>query len=438
MHCQLSPLSGKLDVTVKAAHKVEHIGKVKILMPEKPRSGLDGAPYRWYVGAQCVSLAGTTMTLAGLYWLAVTISHGNGIFLSVIVALQFLPVLIFSRRSGVIVSRYRPAHLLVVTQSLQLIGSLAYAIPLFMGWMSMWYLSLITFLLGFVTTLDSPTRQMFMLDLVGGDKLRKGSSLYGMFTGLAKIIGPSVAGLIIAAQGEATVFAVDSASFLFVIAVLLRFSDQVENHSNQQNSSREGARRFRWVLDLPRRIQVIAALALLFGGFGYQFEVTNPLMADHVFHLGSTGYGIMGTCIAAGGIIGSYYSSRREDPGLPEVLAWAGLFGLAEAGAAVMRTPWAYDVFMLAIGLATSLFASSSTVYIQRTVSGEQRGKSLAAYNAGFMGFVPAGAFLVAELASSVGVRWALIGPGLLLLGFALLGFFRTWSTRAPAQEATE
>jgi MFS family permease len=382
-------------------------------------TGISGVPYRWYVAAQCVSLVGTTMTLAGLYWLAVQVTHGNGLFLSTVVALQFLPVLLFSRRTGVLVSRFRPARLLMITQSLLLAGSLGYAIPLFAGWMAPWYLCLLTFTLGFVTTVDVPARQMFMLDLVGGDQLRRGMSLYGTFTGLAKIIGPSLAGVIIAVKGEGAVFAADSASFLFVIFVLVRFAGDIGHRA--ETSPGRTPRRFRWVLDLPVRIQLIAGLALLFGGFGYQFEVTNPLMATEVFHLGSAGYGIMGTCIAIGGILGNFYSSRRPDPGIPEILAWTSLFGLAEAAAAIMGSPWGYDLFMLLIGIATSLFASSSTVYIQRTAPEESRGNSLAAYNAGFMGFVPAGAFVVAAIASSAGVRWALIGPGLAMIAFTAL-----------------
>lgn len=366
-------------------------------------------------------MIGTTMTLAALYWLAVRVSHGSALFLSIVVALQFLPVLLFSRRTGVLVTRLRAVRLLIVTQSLQLAGSLGYAIPLFAGWMARWYLCLLTFALGFVTTVDVPARQVFMLDLVGGEKLRQGSSLYGTFTGLAKIAGPALAGAIIAVSGEGAVFAADSASFLFVIFVLIRFAGNPGHRSEYLPSSAAAARRFRWVLDLPGRIQLIAGVALLFGGFGYQFEVTNPLMASGVFRLGSVGYGIMGACIAAGGILGNLYSSRRPEPGIPEVLAWAGVFGLAEAAAAVMGSPWAYDSFMLVIGVATALFAVSSTVYIQRNVPEELRGHSLAAYNAGFMGFVPAGAFAVAAMASTAGVRWALTGPGLVITAFAAL-----------------
>jgi MFS family permease len=169
------------------------------------------------------------------------------------------------------------------------------------------------------------------------------------------------------------------------------------------------------VLDLPPGIQAAAATALLLGGFGLQFGVTNPLMATSVFHLGAVGFGLLGTFVAVGGIAGNYYSSRRQDPGPSEFLLWALIFGIAECLAAIMPTVWGYDLAMVVIGGATQLFAVSATVYIQQATPSAQRGHALSAYNAAFMGFVPAGAFVVAGLAAVAGIRWALIGPGLLV-----------------------
>jgi len=172
------------------------------------------------------------------------------------------------------------------------------------------------------------------------------------------------------------------------------------------------ARRFRWLLDLPRGVQVAAGMALLVGGFGYQFEVTNPLMATTVFHLSPVGFGLLGTVMAAGGIAGSVYSARRADPDFREFLAWTVLFGAA----AVMPVAWAYGVVLVIVGTATQLFAVSATVYVQQATGDAQRGHALSAYNAGFMGFVPAGSFVVAGLAAAFGTRWALIGPGCVIV----------------------
>jgi hypothetical protein len=160
-------------------------------------------------------------------------------------------------------------------------------------------------------------------------------------------------------------------------------------------------------------------MALLVGGFGLQFGVTNPLMATRVFHLGAVGFGLLGTFMAVGGIAGNYYSSRRGDPGNSEFLFWAAVFGIAESLAAVMPTIWAYDLTMIVLGGATQLFAVSATVYLQQATPAAQRGHALSAYNAGFMGFVPAGAFLVAGVAAVAGTRWALMGPGLAIAACA-------------------
>ncbi len=381
------------------------------------------AGFRWYTGSQAVSIVGTMMTYTALYWLTIHIAHGNAVVLSTLVAAQFLPMLLVGRWAGTIVARHRAVRVVIVTQSALAAGSLALGLPLLAGWMSIWYLWAASFAVGCVQAVDVPARQMFMLDLVGDAELRRGSSLYAAVTGMAKIAGPGLAGIIIAASGEAAVFLADAASYLLVIGVLARLSRGARHADPVGLADRAAGRRFRWLLDLPRSIQVAAGMALLIGGFGIQFEVTNPLMATRVFGLGSLGFGLLGTFMAAGGIVGNVYSSRRRDPDAGEFLTWAVLFGAAEVIAAVMPAAWAYDVLMVVIGAVIQLFAVSATVFVQKTAPDAQRGHALSAYNAGFMGFVPAGSFVVAGLAAWAGTRWALIGPGAVILacGAAML-----------------
>jgi MFS family permease len=382
--------------------------------PAAGDAGGVGSPgYRWYVTAQIVSIVGTMMGYTALYWLALRLGHGNAAVLSAVAAAETLPMLVFSRRAGTIVARHRAVRIVLVTQALQAAGSLAIGIPLLAGWMTIWYLVPLSFVIGCVQTVDVPARQTFMLDLVGRADLRRGTSLYATITGLAKIAGPGVAGVIIAVTGESAVFLLDAASFLGVIAVLALVSGEVRHAPPPVAAA--AARRLRWVLDLPPAVQAAAAIALLLGGFGLQFAVTNPLMATKIFHLGAVGFGLFGTFVAVGGIAGNYYSSRRPDPGPSESLRWALVFGLAECLAALMPTVWGYDLALVVIGGATQLFAVSATVYLQQATPPAQRAHALSAYNAAFIGFVPAGAFVVAGLATVAGVRWALIGPGLLV-----------------------
>jgi MFS family permease len=393
-------------------------------------TGVSGQGYRWYLAAQVVSLAGTMMNFTALFWLVLHLRYGGPAALAAVDAAACLPMLLFSRRAGTIVAKHRAARVARLTQALQACASLAIGIPLLAGWMSLWYLVPLSFATGCVQVVDTPARQTFLMDLVGPGELRRGTSLFATVTGLARIAGPGIAGVIIAATGETAIFFVDAASFLGVIAVLTWLSGRVgPEHDQTAPEAAEtapAARRFRWLLDLPREVRAAVLLALLVGGFGLQFAVTNPLMAARVFHLGSVGFGLFGTCTAVGGIAGSYYSSRRRDPAPREFMVWALVFGVAEGLAAVMPAPWAYDATMAVVGAAIQLFASSAVVYMQQAAPAAQRAHALSAFNAAFIGFVPAGAFAVAAIASAAGTRWALAAPALAVAACAAVLARRT------------
>ena len=328
------------------------------------------------------------MSYTALFWLALHIRYGGAPALAAVDAAQCLPILLFSRRAGIIVARHRAARVAMITQGLQ-------------------------------------AGQTLMLDLVGPGELRRGSSLSATVTGLAKIAGPGVAGIVIAAGGETAVFFINAASFLGVIAVLARLSGRL---TPAEAPGREATvvRRLRWLLDLPPGVQAAVVLALLVGGFGLQFAVTNPLMASRVFHLGSVGFGLFGTFMAVGGIAGNYYSSHCKDPGPLEFIAWSGVFGVAECVAAVMPVAWAYDGIMIALGAATQLFAASATVYVLQATPAAQRGPALSAYNAGFIGFVPGRRVRRGRDRHHRRARWALIGPGLAVAVGAIVLAART------------
>lgn len=383
------------------------------------KSRIASPEYRWYVAAQAASMIGTSMSNAAIYWLAIHAAHGNALVLSVLVAVQFLPILILSGRAGTALSRHRAANVLLITQSVQAAGALLIAIPLLADWVSIWQLCLVVCAIGTAQAFDVPGRQMFMLDLVGERDLRRGASLYSTVMGLSKILGPAIAGGIIAAIGEAPVFIINAGSFLFVIAVLLHLNRKLGGTSTRRGTSTAKPRRFRWLFDLPRSVQTAVAIAFLVGAFGYQFEVTNPLMATDIFHLTSVGFGLLGALLAAGGVAGNYYSSRRGDPSGHEFLVWAALFGVAEAAAAVMPYPWAYTGSMFAVGAFLGLFTSSALVFIQKQTPSTQRTHAVSAYNAAYIGFVPAGAFFVSGMASTAGIRWSILVPGLGILTLA-------------------
>jgi MFS family permease len=398
--------------------------------------GVASPEFRWLVAAQAVSMVGNAMTNTAVYWLAIHVAHGHAAGLSVLAAAQFAPMLLLSRRSGELAGRHRPAAVLVVTTIAQAAGSLAIGVPLVAGWMTIWYLWLLGIGIGTAQTLGLPAGQLLTLDLLGRDELRRGASVASMINGLAKIVGPGLAGLLIATAGTGPVFLADAASFAGVIAVQLWLARVVPPAAERAAASPAATRRFRWVLDLPRGVQLAALTALLLGGFGYQFEITNPLMATRVFHLSAAQFGLLGTLMAAGGIAGSYYSARRPSPRGPEFLVWALVFGIAAAGAAVMPVAWAYQAVMVVVGAMVTLFAVTATVYIRQVTPPAQLGPALSAYNAGFIGFVPAGAFVVAGLAALAGTRWAILAPALTVALFAAVALSRSRTARPSSAPA--
>lgn len=390
-----------------------------------------GRAYYWYLGAQFVSVAGTMMGYTALFWLGLHVRHGGGTALASIDAAMMLPMLLFSRRAGGITAAHRSNRILVVTQSLQAAGLLAIGTLLLATQMTIWVLVPICFVIGCVQCVDVTARQIFMLDLVGDDALRKGTSQYAAVAGLAKIAGPGIAGLVLAVSSETAVFFVDAISFLGVIAVLIWLPSGVKHDAKTDGG---GVRRFSWVLDLPREVQAVVLMALLVGGFGQQFSVLNPLMARNVLHLGPKGFGLFGTCAAVGAVAGAFWSARRKNPGRYEFVVWSGVFGVAECAAATMPVAWAYDTFLAVIGAATQLFIVSATVYVQQAAPDSQRGPALSAYNSAYMGFVPAGAFVAVGIAAAAGTRWALILPGLAIVACA--GGLAMTSRRAPRATA--
>ena len=351
-------------------------------------SGVASSGYRWYVGSQVLSIVGTMMSYTALFWLALHIRYGGAPALAAVDAAQCLPILLFSRRAGIIVARHRAARVAMITQGLQ-------------------------------------AGQTLMLDLVGPGELRRGSSLFATVTGLAKIAGPGVAGIVIAAGGETAVFFINAASFLGVIAVLARLSGRL---TPAEAPGREATvvRRLRWLLDLPPggpgRRRAGAARRRL------RAPVRGDQPADGQQGLPPR----LGRLRAIRHVHGGRRDRREllllapQGPRPAGVHAWSGVFGVAECVAAVMPVAWAYDGIMIALGAATQLFAASATVYVLQATPAAQRGPALSAYNAGFIGFVPGRRVRRGRDRHHRRARWALIGPGLAVAVGAIVFAVRT------------
>jgi Transmembrane secretion effector len=221
-------------------------------------SGVASSGYRWYLASQVLSIVGTMMSYTALFWLALHIGYGGAAALAAVDAAQCLPMLLFSRRAGIIVTRHRAVRMAMMTQGLQAAGALAIGFPLLAGWMTIWYLVPLCFVIGCVQCVDLPARQTLMLDLVGPGELRRGSSLFATVTGLVvgalALAARTRAALRIEATADAATAAHRPGLPLFE-AVVQATEEAVVNAlvGNQDMIGRDGHRTPRKVTDLPTR-----------------------------------------------------------------------------------------------------------------------------------------------------------------------------------------
>ncbi|SCL21617.1 Predicted arabinose efflux permease, MFS family [Micromonospora pallida] len=404
-----------------------------------PRHGLAGdTAFKVYVAGQAVSSFGTFMEYTALYWLVNRVAGGNALILSLVAAVQFLPMLVLSRPVGRVVGRMSRRRTLLITQYAQMAVSVLLAVPLLVfGWASAWWIGAMALLLGCVHVVDSPARQMFMKDLVGIERLRRAVGTYSTAVGGARIGGPAVAGFLIAAVGEGWVFVLNAVSYLAVV-FSLHYVRRVRGDSTGGATAAgqgpgSGARLNR----IPQAIRPALLLTLLLGGFAYQFQITGPLMVVTVLHDDSVTYGLIGMCTAVGAIVGSIISARRSTPTTGEYVTWATAFGIVALFAAMATSSVWFGAAMAGVGMALSLFTTTVVVFIQHRASDSEQGPALAAYNAAYMGFIPLGAVVVGATAEYFGVRWGIALPSVALLvaaGYAAIRL-RTTPAIGPEEE---
>jgi MFS family permease len=407
--------------------------------------------YRLFAGGQVVSNTGTWMARVTQDWLVYHIlTNDNSFALGLVTALQFLPSLAFGMWGGILGDRYPKRTVLIVTQSVMAALSLISGLLIATHTMQLWTISVLAFVFGIASALDMPVRQAFVVEMVGRDVLQNAVSLNSATFNASRMIGPAVAGLLIEAFGTAPAFFLNAVSYLGVIAAMLAMK-KAELHlaprvERARGQLRDGIAYVRNRADLMLPIMLMGFI----GTFGFNFQITNALVAQGVFHRGAGSYGILSTAQAVGSLAGALVAARRRRPPRVRVLIAAALtFSVLEAVSGFV--PW-YTVFMLLlipIGGAGIMLATSCNATLQLNSSPRMQGRVMALYTTVFVGCAPLGSLLVGWLGGVVGPRWALFGDGVIcviaVLGSALvyaraqrieLRFAdRLWWTRAPAAE---
>jgi MFS family permease len=370
---------------------------------------LSGYNYRIWASGSIVSNVGTWMQRTAQDWIVLTqLTHHDAAAVGVTMALQFGPMLVFLPVSGLVADRLNQQTILKITQASMGLFSLVLALLTVTGVVQLWEVYVLAFLLGSVQAFDTPARQSFVSQLVGGANLSNAVSLNSASFNLARTIGPAVAGVLIAIIGSGWVFMINVVSFAAVLAslFLLRTSELVPAaRARAKKGNLLGG--LRYVRTRPDIVMVLVVM-FVFGTFGVNFPIYISTMATLVFRSGATGFGFLSSVMAAGSVVGALVSASRQNPRLRYMFTSTAIFAAGCALAAFAPAYWPFAGALVIMGLASQTINTTANSYIQLSTPAAVRGRVLALYFAVFAGSTPIGAPIVGWVANEFGPRWSL------------------------------
>ena len=393
--------------------------------------------YRVYATGSLISNIGTWMQTTAQAWLVLALT-GSGTALGLTVALQLLPTLLLSPLGGVLADRFSKRTVLRVMQVMMAVPAAVLGVLAVTGVVATWHVFVLAFVFGIGRALEAPARQSFVPEMVGRENLGNAVALNSASLNSGRLIGPAVAGVLIAAMGggvEGTgwVILVNAASY-GASFIALNMLDPARLTPSTVIASGPGAIRdgLRYVRSRPDLVLVLWCVFFV-GGFGMNFQITSALMATEEFGMGAREYGVLGSVLAVGSLAGALLAARRTRPRLRFVVVSGFAFSVVQVASGLMPTYFSYMAVLPLVGLSILTMATTANAMIQLTSTPVMRGRVAALYVMVFIGSVPFVAPLVGWVAEALGARTSLVGTGVLAgLGIAIV---TTWYVRQTEGE---
>lgn len=361
--------------------------------------------YRLFFGGQTVSLIGTWMTRIATSWLVYRLTDSAALLGIVSFAGQ-IPMFFLGPIAGVWVDRWDRHRTLVVTQILSMIQSFALAVLALMHIINIWEILGLSLMQGLINAFDMPARQAFVVQMVENrEDLSNAIALNSSMVNASRLVGPAVAGVVIAAWGEGYCFLIDGISFLAVIASLLLMKITVaQMRAPQRNVWQELNEGWRYVLDSVAIRSLLLLLALV-SLLGFPYSVLMPIFASDILHGGAHTLGFLMAASGVGALIGAISLAMRKSVlGLGRYIAiCAALFGISLMGFSLSRTLWLSLILMAVTGFGFMQQMASCNTVLQTIVADEKRGRVMAFYSMAFLGMAPFGSLLAGGLAARIG-----------------------------------
>jgi MFS family permease len=365
--------------------------------------------YRLWAAGALVSNIGTWMQRIAQDWLVLTeLTPHSGTAMGVVMSLQFGPPILLMPLTGYVADHCDKRKLLLATQTAMALTALGLGLLVLGGLVALWQVYLFAGLMGCISAFDAPVRQTFVAELVGDEDLPNAVALNATLFNSAQLIGPAVAGVMIAATGTGWVFLINALSFIGVLAALMGLRRGELHPQPRAVASKAG------IVDglryLRRHPPLMVALCMLFlvSTYGLNFPIFIATMSVTVFHGQAHQYGALSSTMAVGSVIGALLSAARRPPGLGRLTRSALAFGIACALAAWMPNAWTFGAVLLLLGLLAQTFTTSANSLVQLSTEPAMRGRVMAIYMGIFLGCTPLGAPVVGWVADRFGPRWAL------------------------------
>ncbi len=394
--------------------------------------------YRLFWFGQLVSLTGTWMQTIGQAWLVLQLTS-SPLAVGIVTALQTLPILLFTLFGGVFADRVPKRKFLLLTQVVSAMQALVLGVLVLTNTVQLWEVYVLALILGIINAFDNPTRQAFVVELVGREDLPNAVALNSSLFNAARIVGPAVGGLLIAAVGIATAFLLNAASFIApIIALLLMRPDKFFNVPTPQRGNvfrqiGEGLSFVRYTV--PAFIVVIMMGVL--GTFGYNFSVTLPLIAEFVLHTSAAGFGLLTAFMGVGSLLGALLLANRSQATFPLLLGSSVLFAIFLAAVAFSSWLPTTAVLLILLGLASISYTATSNTLLQLNAPDHLRGRVMSIYFLLFAGSTPIGGFITGWLAERIGVPETLLLEAALCLIGVLAGirYYMLHRQQIPAEQ---
>ena len=392
--------------------------------------------YRLFISGQLISLIGTWMQTVAQAWLIYRLT-GSAALLGLIGFAAQIPVFVLAPLGGVIADRVNRHRVLIATQTSMMVLALMLAALTLSSRVAVWEVFTLAALLGVANAFDIPARQAFVAEMVEREDLANAIALNSSMVNGARIVGPAIAGLVVAAVGEGWCFLINGLSYVAVLAALLRMhvkpSGAPSSMPSAWDSIVEGFA-FAWQKTPVRALLLLLGLVSL---MGMPYSVLMPIFAEEILHGGPDSYGLLMSASGVGALAAAAtLTVRKSVRGLGRWVALSAAgFGVCLIGFSVSRALWLSALLLVPAGFCMMMEMASSNTLIQSMVPDRLRGRVMAVYSMMFMGMAPLGALMAGALAQPLGARATVVIGGMACIVGGLAFGSRLPVLRGPARE---